>query len=287
MIQLEIVASESFGVRSLCCFVETDQFKVIIDPGLSLAPRRFNLPPHPLEIKAAERLSKKIELKAKASDFIIITHFHHDHFTPFYEHKYNYISREIYKDKIIFMKSPFNFINKNQEWRGKLFLKEVEKIASQIEIGDGKSVDNFLFSPPVPHGDPSRKIFLIMVMVMYKDRKIILGSDIQALDKSSVRWILQQEPDTLILSGPPIYLPELRKLIEVEAISNLSELIKYIKLIIIEHHFLRGLEYDSFLFRLKEIAYRYHHTIVTGFEYMNSSPLLLEAQRKELFQRKI
>jgi len=43
------LAFDSFGVRSMATFVETDDLKVLIDPGVALAPVRYGLGPHPLE----------------------------------------------------------------------------------------------------------------------------------------------------------------------------------------------------------------------------------------------
>jgi len=46
VIQVKIIplAFESFGVRSMATYVETDQ-KILIDPGTSLGPKRFGFPP--------------------------------------------------------------------------------------------------------------------------------------------------------------------------------------------------------------------------------------------------
>ena len=41
------LAFDSFGVRSMATFVETDDLKVLIDPGVALAPVRYGLEPHP------------------------------------------------------------------------------------------------------------------------------------------------------------------------------------------------------------------------------------------------
>ena len=37
------LAFDSFGVRSMATFVETDDSKVLIDSGVSLAPLRYRL----------------------------------------------------------------------------------------------------------------------------------------------------------------------------------------------------------------------------------------------------
>lgn len=45
------LAFESFGVRSMATLVETDDIKLVIDPGSALGPR-FSLSPHECEYTA-------------------------------------------------------------------------------------------------------------------------------------------------------------------------------------------------------------------------------------------
>lgn len=51
------LAAESFGARSMCTYVETRDVKILLDAGVSLRPKRFGLPPHPLEFKAIKSVS--------------------------------------------------------------------------------------------------------------------------------------------------------------------------------------------------------------------------------------
>ena len=39
------LAAESLGVRSMATYVEAGQTGILIDPGATLSPSRFNLPP--------------------------------------------------------------------------------------------------------------------------------------------------------------------------------------------------------------------------------------------------
>ncbi|MBN1420277.1 MAG: hypothetical protein JXP34_15970 [Planctomycetes bacterium] len=50
-----ILGAESLGVRSLAVLVEATWGKVLVDPGVSLAPERFGRPPHPRELAASFR----------------------------------------------------------------------------------------------------------------------------------------------------------------------------------------------------------------------------------------
>lgn len=54
------LAFESMGVRSMATFVETDQ-KILIDPGTSIAPKRFGYPPYKTEFEAYIRLESEFK----------------------------------------------------------------------------------------------------------------------------------------------------------------------------------------------------------------------------------
>ena len=50
---VRILAAESMGVRSLATAVTTRRHRYLIDPGVSVPPRRSKLPPHPIELAAS------------------------------------------------------------------------------------------------------------------------------------------------------------------------------------------------------------------------------------------
>jgi len=74
--EIEILATESLGARSLCCLVTAQGQKVLIDPGIALGYTRYGLLPHPLQVAVDERIRHKIvEAWSEATD-IVISHFH-------------------------------------------------------------------------------------------------------------------------------------------------------------------------------------------------------------------
>jgi len=79
------LAAESFGVRSMCTYVETPDVKILLDAGVSLCPYRFGLPPHLLEFKAIEDCRRKIAEAAERAEIVTVSHYHFDHHTPSYE----------------------------------------------------------------------------------------------------------------------------------------------------------------------------------------------------------
>ena len=76
---IEIIGTESLGIRGMCCFVETKSMKILIDPGIALGYTRYGLLPNPYQIEVDERIKKKIIKRwSKATD-VVISHFHGDH----------------------------------------------------------------------------------------------------------------------------------------------------------------------------------------------------------------
>ena len=82
------VGEESLGVRSMCLYVETRDLRILLDAGVSLAPRRFGLPPHPLELQRAREVREQILRLAAYADVVTISHYHRDHFTVPYPSQY-------------------------------------------------------------------------------------------------------------------------------------------------------------------------------------------------------
>ena len=72
MLKVKPLAFDSFGVRSMATFVETDDVAVLIDPSVSLAPKRYKLPPHPVE---EQRMSETwADIKETAVKTILVEH---------------------------------------------------------------------------------------------------------------------------------------------------------------------------------------------------------------------
>ena len=49
-VRVDILATESLGVRGLCCVVRTRRRYIVIDPGLALGYLRNGLLPHPRQV---------------------------------------------------------------------------------------------------------------------------------------------------------------------------------------------------------------------------------------------
>ncbi|MFN2272780.1 MAG: MBL fold metallo-hydrolase, partial [Anaerolineae bacterium] len=76
---LKILGTESLGVRGLCCVVEAENRKIIIDPGLALGYQRHGLLPHPAQAAVGEHVRRRILAELKDATDVVMSHFHGDH----------------------------------------------------------------------------------------------------------------------------------------------------------------------------------------------------------------
>src|SRR5947207_45381 len=74
------LAAESLGVRSMATYVEAGPTGILIDPGATLSPSRFNLPPSEEEWEALRRANDRISAYAARAEVVFVSHYHEDHF---------------------------------------------------------------------------------------------------------------------------------------------------------------------------------------------------------------
>ncbi|ARM75067.1 MBL fold metallo-hydrolase [Acidianus manzaensis] len=286
--KIEPLAFESLGVRSQATFIETPDVKILVDPAVSLAPRRYGLPPHQKEVDTLVELAKKITQKANEADIIIITHYHYDHHDPGY-----IIPKEIYKDKIVYIKDPKENINLSQKRvRAPKFINSIRGLPKTLESADGKEVTfgstKIKFSPAVPHGADERLGYVVQVAITDKDQTILITSDIEGAPKDMhVKFTQEVKPNLIIIDGPLSYLLgyALKEEDLNNSINNLEKIVKEgLDTMIIDHHVLRDLNYKNVLNNLYEIARSVNAKVETAAEYLHTEPNILEARRRELFK---
>uniref|UniRef100_A0A7C4TDN4 Uncharacterized protein n=1 Tax=candidate division WOR-3 bacterium TaxID=2052148 RepID=A0A7C4TDN4_UNCW3 len=279
------VAFDSLGARSMATYVETKDIRVFIDPGVRLSPDRYSLPPHQIELKTLAKLWEEIKRWVLLSDIVIVTHYHYDHHNP--------DEPEIYDKKELFIKNPREFINESQRKRAEYFLARIEDYASSINIADGKNITigstKVTFSEPVYHGISGKLGYVILVLIE-EDSKFLFSSDVQGpLNEEAVRFIIKNNPKTLFLDGPPTYLlGTYYKNAEIErALENIKTIIKETEVenLVIDHHLPRDLNWCNYINFIKDIKGK---TIVqTAARFRNEEENLLEARRKDLYEKKL
>jgi len=284
--EVRLLACESLGVRSLATVVRTKRSSYLLDPGVSLAPRRSSLPPHPIELAASYIARKQIEEAARTVETVILTHYHHDHFTPFEFRRDEWSdlpsALSLYRGKRLFGKAPDNTLNRNQRKRAATIFEK----GFRLEAADGRSYAEVHFSPPVPHGEETtNRGCVIMVLFEEGEERFAYGSDIQLLNDKAVEILLAWRPSLCVLSGPPLYLDVLSSKDKALAAERAVALAKTIPILVIDHHLPRIPEHRSWLEKVAERTGNAEHSVLDGAGLLGKEPLCLESKRKELFSR--
>lgn len=291
------LAAESLGVRSMCTYVETPDVRVLLDAGVSLCPKRFGLPPHPKEFQAIVKSRERIAEAAAKAEIVTISHYHHDHYTPSFEDWLcNWTSRDatakqIYEGKTVLIKNPREQINYSQRERAWIFQKTPGKYAARMEVADGRTFKFggtlLRFHEPVFHGPENSELgWVLMTTVTCEDDRLVFAPDVQGpMAETTVKMILEEDPQLVIIGGPPLYLEgtkvatnEIRR-----ALENLSTIIKTVPHTVLEHHILRDKNWQEKATGVFYAAYETGHTVQTAAEYLGQKNRFLEANRKELY----
>jgi predicted metallo-beta-lactamase superfamily hydrolase len=282
----DILGADSFGVRSLATFVTTSNMRILIDPGVSVCPRRDGKPPHRLELEELRRVRSTIQQRAGAADAIVITHFHHDHYSSYESRELDLTdtrtAHALYRNATLYVKAWQRNLNQAQRQRAVDF---VRALGRRVSIADDRSFGNLSFSPAVKHGEAdSKQGWVTMAMVEDKNERLIFASDIQLIEPEAVDWIIARSPQTVIVSGPPIYLEVLSKESRAKAKANLLRLADVVPTLVVDHHLLRTTAYEEFLTESRERAAGRSHRILTAAEFMEKANTLLEANRRQLWE---
>ena len=281
--KIKPIAFDSFGARSMCTVVETKDVKIVIDPSVALAPKRFGLPPHELELKKKDELWNKIKEELKDADIVIITHYHYDHHNP--------SEPEVLNDKIILVKHPKSAINFSQMRRAHYFLNLLN---AKVEFADSKEFvfgnTRIAFSKPVPHGKDSKLGYVLEVLIE-EDIKFLFTSDVEGMPlNEQAEFVIESCPDVLFVDGPMTYMPHIfgSKLLK-KSLENLNKILEKtsVKVLVLDHHLLRDLNWrvkmESLLRKAEELGV----DVKSASEFAGKPENLLEARRKELYQKSL
>ena len=292
------LASESFGVRSMCTHVETPDVEILLDAGVALCPNRFGLPPHPMEFKAIEESRRKIAAAAERAEIITLSHYHFDHHTPSYEDwlctwtARTETARQIYEGKTVLIKDPTNKINYSQRRRGWMFQKTGGKYAEKLEVADGKTFNfgkatKISFSEPVPHGAENSALgWVLMNTIEYQNEKFMFAPDVQGpMPAQTLEIIMREKPQLIMIGGPPSYLAGFG--VDEEQIQmglkNLEKIVETVPCTILEHHILRDENWRRKTKNVFDKASKAGCEILTAAEFLGKQNSFLEATRKRLF----
>ncbi len=284
--KIELIACDSTGTRSMATFVKTKDVRIIIDPSTALGPRRYGLPPHDVEVKRLEEHWNTIKKYVKRADVVIITHYHYDHHNP--------REPEIFKGKKLFIKNPKEKINYSQKRRSSYFLEVLNEIPESVEIADGREMNfdkTFIkISEPVYHGTNPRLGYVLEVYIERGRKSFLYTSDVEGPSlEDQVKFILEMNPKILYVDGPMSYMLGYRyskKSLEASK-ENLIKIIRETKVedLILDHHLLRDLNWRERMKEVFEAGEEHGVRVLCGAEFMRRKVEMLEALRKELYEK--
>ncbi len=280
------VAFDSMGVRSMATFVKTKDVSIFIDPAVSLAPSRYGLPPHEIEVERMNEKWKEIKGFVEKSDVVVITHYHYDHHNP------NEI--EIFDGKKLLVKHPKEKINRSQMKRAAFFLDQLKSVDVEIDYCDGKSYEfgnvSVVISEPVYHGANDRLGYVVEVYVESGDG-FLFSSDVEGpIHDHQLEFMLEKGANIVFIDGPMTYMLGYRfsqKSLE-SSVENLIRIIEKtnVEKLVLDHHLTRDLRWRE---RMKPVFDKGEEAgvaVLSAAEFAGVSEDLLEARRDQLYGKK-
>lgn len=278
---IEIIGTESLGVRGLCCFVETKNRKILIDPGIALGYTRYGLLPHPYQVAVDERIQKKIIRKWSEATDVVISHFHGDHIPLVDANPY-----QLNVKKLIGLNPNIRIWTKILSNLSPLEKKRAESLSfilnKDLVEAEGKRDRAIAFSNRLPHGDEEDNFVTVMMTRIEEDFVFVHASDIQLLNNAAVLKILDWRPDIVFVDGPPLYLSKRLSKKQIEkAWHNAIQLSQKVDVLIIDHHLMRNFEGERWL---EHLSSKTGKKVICGADFMRKPRMLLEAKRRSLYK---
>jgi len=278
---IEILGTESLGVRGLSCVVEVENRKIVIDPGLALGYRRHGLLPHPAQVAVGEQVRREILAELKEATDVVMSHFHGDHVPLPNANPYQLRAQRVAplcQTTRFWAKGPeglsYNMVRRREALR-----KVLER---ELPNAEGQRDGPLVFSPPMPHGERHGRLGMVMMTrIDEKNTVFVHASDIQLLDGEAVSLILAWRPDIVLVGGPPLYLRRLSSKRREMAWENARRLAHRVDTLILDHHLLRCEEGLSWLNRLSSET---GHRVICAADFMEHPRRLLEARREQLYE---
>jgi predicted metallo-beta-lactamase superfamily hydrolase len=282
--RIEILGTESLGVRGLSCVVEAKDRKIVIDPGVALGYNRHGLLPHPLQVAIGETVRQKILLALEDATDVVFSHFHGDHVPLVDANPFQMPAQKVAAlcqartRKIQFWTKGSHGLSQHMAHR----LQSLRiALNNDLPNAEGKSDGTLTFSLPVPHGQRSEHRGDVMMTRIEEGKEVFVhASDIQLLDNDAVSLILSWQPTIVLASGPPLYLPHLSPRQREIAWFNAVRLAHEVNTLILDHHLMRSGTGCRWLDKLSFIT---GQKVVCAADFLGCRRTLLEARRQRLY----
>ena len=272
------LAADSIGARSMATYVESGSLRLLIDPGVTLAPRRYGLGPAPEEDEAFARARLRIEGYAVRATHVAVSHYHADHFRP---------DPMVYAGRHVLAKDPRRTIDRHQAAQGREFWRAVGPHC-HLEPAEGRYVEldgaTLSFSPPLPHGADGSEFGHVVAVTVDDGERFVHASDLQGpASPVATAYLVRERPDLVYLSGPPTYLQgQVGHDVVQRGIDNLVRLVGETGCrIIVDHHAVREPRFRERLAQAFDTG-----RVVTAAEYLGRRDECLEARRAALWARR-
>jgi predicted metallo-beta-lactamase superfamily hydrolase len=281
VMQIEILGTESLGVRGLSCVVKVMDRRIIIDPGLALGYQRCGLLPHPAQVAVGEQVRGQIVKALRDATDVVLSHFHGDHVPLPNANPYQLGVQEVAplcRTVQFWTKGPQG-LSDAMSCRREALCKALDR---DLPDAEGKQCGPMAFSLAVHHGEPHSNLGMVMMTRIANDDDVFVhASDIQLLDGEPVSLILAWRPNIVLVGGPPLYLPWLSLEQREQAWGNALRLASEVHTLILDHHLLRSEEGFSWLERLSSETGR---RVICAADYMGYPRHPLEAWRTQLYE---
>lgn len=272
------LAAESLGVRSMATYVEAPGASILIDPGATLAPSRFNLPPSDEEWEALRRANDRISAYAVRAALVFVSHYHEDHFRS---------DPAAYAGRTVLAKDPRRMVAGLQARRARDLWQGLGPHA-RVEAADGRTLRvgalELKVSPPLPHGleaTPLGWVVALTVADAAERTRFVFASDVQGpLSPVAAAYLVGERPTLLYLSGPPSYVErELGAAAVDRGIDHLRRIVDQTGCrVIMDHHALRDPRAATRFARLWETG-----QVVTAAGHLGLADATLESRRHLLW----
>jgi predicted metallo-beta-lactamase superfamily hydrolase len=278
---IDILGTESLGVRGLCCVAETQDRKIVIDPGLALGYQRDGLLPHPAQVAVGEQVRWRIAAALEDATDLVISHFHGDHVPLPDANPYQLQARAVAplcRTSRLWAKGTEGLSPHMVQRRAALG----EVLEREIPNAEGQADSVLAFSPSMPHGRPHTHLGTVMMTRIEGEGVVFVhASDIQLLDEEAVSLILDWRPDMALVGGPPLYLSSLSSEDRALAWANAKRLACHVQSLILDHHLLRN---EAGLAWLQRLSSETGRQVICGADFMGQPRCLLEARRLQLYE---
>ncbi|MGH7333949.1 MAG: MBL fold metallo-hydrolase [Candidatus Rokuibacteriota bacterium] len=272
------LAAESLGVRSMATYVECAGTGLLIDPGATLAPSRYNLPPADEEWEALRRANDRISAYAARAQIVFVSHYHEDHFRS---------DPASYVGRLVLAKDPRRMVAGQQARRAGALWAALAP-AARVQAADSfvlrEAGLSLRVSPPLAHGLEGTTLGYVVALTVEdpaERERFVFASDVQGpLSPVATAYLLRERPTLLYLSGPPSYIEgELGTGAVERGIDNLLRVLDTTGCrVIMDHHALRDARAPARFTRLWETG-----RVLSAARYLGVAETSLEARRAQLW----